>query len=258
MLVKFILKTIVLSYAAFVMAVLLNSNPAWALTVKATPQDIPINLLYNGVQLSIKGKSDVNDDLIIKISNTPGDAHMRYKGKAAGLFWMKMGDIRFEHVPAAYLLATSRGIDQLLQKDEQIAEGIGFESIKAATNIESSAEGIDRERWINEFIKLKQAEKLYQIHEGTVKKQNGEYRLDLKWPYQAAPDTYKVEVLAVRDGRIVDRSETGLTVARSGIVAKLSRLAFGHAAVYGLVAIVIAILAGFAVGALFKKGGGAH
>ena len=49
-----------------------------------------------------------------------------------------------------------------------------------------------------------------------------------------------------------------MTVVRSGIVAKLSNLAFNHAAIYGIIAIVIAMAAGFAVGALFKKGGGAH
>ena len=41
-------------------------------------------------------------------------------------------------------------------------------------------------------------------------------------------------------------------------MAKLSNLAFNHAAVYGILAIFVAMAAGFAVGALFKKGGGAH
>jgi hypothetical protein len=175
---------------------------------------------------------------------------------------MKMGDISFAHVPTVYLLYSSKDLDSLLPQDERIKEGLGFESIKAGTKMESSAAGMDPDRWIAEFIKFKKAEKLYQIKENTISKGPGttgnEYQLDIRWPFQAAPGIYNIEVLAVRDGNVVDRAETSLTVARTGIVAKLSDLAFNHAAVYGMIAIVVAMASGFAVGALFKRSGGAH
>jgi len=158
---KYTLRAVLLLYAAATFSVLIGGEPAWALTAQVTPEDIPINLMYHGAQLSISGESDANDDLIIKISSEPEDAHMKFKGKAAGLFWMKMGDISFEHVPAAYLLASSRNLDILLPVEERIKEGIGFESIKAGTRMESSAPGMDADRWIEEFIKFKKAEKLY-------------------------------------------------------------------------------------------------
>jgi hypothetical protein len=72
------------------------------------------------------------------------------------------------------------------------------------------------------------------------------------------PGTYNIEVLAVHDGKVVDKTTTSLEVARAGIVATLSNLAFNQPAVYGIIAIIVAMAAGFAVGALFKKGGGAH
>ena len=262
MFIKFTGKRSVMLWVAATMYILFSGSAAWALTAQVTPQDIPINLMYHGADVSIQGQSDADVDLIVKISAEPTDAHMKYKGKAAGLFWMKMGDMSFENVPAAYLLYTSRNLDSLLQEDERIKEGIGFESIKAGTKVESTAADMDPDRWIAEFIKFKKAELLYQIKENSITRPQGtngtEYRLDIKWPYQAAPGTYTIDVLAVRDGRVVDRTATSLTVARTGIVAKLSNLAFNHAAVYGIISIVVAMVAGFAVGMLFKKGGGAH
>jgi uncharacterized protein (TIGR02186 family) len=262
MFVKKNLRTTVLLYAAAVLFVLLPGKSVWALTAEVAPQNISISLFYHGAKLSIKGKSNPTDDLLIKISSEPTDAHMKYKGKAAGLFWMKMGDISFENVPSTYLLATSGNINSLLPREDQIKEGLGFEAIKAGTKIESSAADMDPDKWIAEFIKLKKAENLYMVAEGAINMMQGaqenEYELDMKWPYQAAPGTYNIEVLAVRDGAVVDRTATNLTVARTGIVAKLTNLAFNHPAVYGIIAIVVAMLAGFAVGALFKKGGGAH
>ena len=262
MFTKFAIKGAALFYAAATSCILFSSAPAWAITTEVTPQDIPINIMYHGAQVSIKGESDANDELIIKISSEPADAHMKFKGKAAGLFWMKMGDISFEHVPTVYLLYSSSDLNSLLQEKERVTEGIGFESIKEGAKMETSAADMDPDRWIAEFIKFKKAEKLYEIEEGAISRARGthgnEYQLDIKWPYQAAPGTYTIEVLAVREGRVVDRAETSLTVARTGIVEKLSNLAFNHASIYGIISIVIAMAAGFAVGALFKKGGGAH
>jgi len=257
MFVKFTIKTAVLFFAAAALTVLFSGKPAWALTAEVTPQNIPIKLFYHGDRLTIDGKCALNEDLIVKISNTPGEAHMKFKGKAGGIFWMKIGDISFANVPTAYLLATSQNLDSMLSREEQIKEGIGFEAIKEGAEIESSAEGMDKAQWINEFINFKKEEKLYRVEEGTITNQNGKYHLEMEWPFQAAPDTYNIEVLAVRDGKIVDRAESNLTVERAGIVAQLTELAFNQAAVYGIIAIVIAMVAGFAVGVLFK-GGGAH
>ena len=262
MISKYAIKVVVILYTAAAACILFSGAPAWALTSEVTPRNIPINIMYHGAQVSIKGESDANDDLIIRISSEPADAHMKFKGKAAGLFWMKMGDISFEHVPSVYLLYSSRNLDNLLQAEQRVKEGIGFESIKTGTKMESSAADMDPDRWIAEFIKFKKAEKLYKIEEGTITRGQGtrgnEYQLEVSWPYQAAPGTYNIEVLAIRDGNVIDRAETSLTVARTGIVEMLSNLAFNHAAVYGIISIVVAMAAGFAVGALFKRSGGAH
>lgn len=259
MLVKYTNKAAMLLFVVLTCFMFFSNEPARAaVTTEVTPQNIAIDLLYHGTKLIIKGQSDANDDIIVKIDTDPIDAHMKYKGKAAGVFWMKLGDMSFEHVPAVYILASSQKLESLLPENERVREGIGFESIKANAKMESTAADMDPIRWIDEFIKFKKAEKLYKIEEGTVNMGQGGYQLEINWPFQAGPGTYNVDVLAIRDGKVVDRAQTNLTVARAGVVATLSNLAFNHAAVYGIIAIVVAMAAGFAVGALFKKGGGAH
>ena len=82
--------------------------------------------------------------------------------------------------------------------------------------------------------------------------------MDVAWPYQAPPGIYTVDVLAVRDGNVVDHASTHLEVKSTGMVKALSKMAFDQAGLYGIMAVVIALLAGLAVGAIFKKGGGSH
>lgn len=241
-----------------------NNTPALAVTCEVSPAIVPIMLKYNGADLSITGSSKAGDDLIIRISNDHADAHYKYKGKAGGIFWMKKGDISFKNVPGVYMLYSTGEIDHLLSENEQKANQIGYKGLKAASEMETESAEIQGqdEKWKNEFIRFKESQKLYAIHSGTVTRQHGQtndtFQVDVRWPYQAGPGTYTVEALAIRNGQVVENSSTQFTVKRAGLVEKLSTMAFENSALYGIMAVIIAIVAGFAVGMVFKKGGGAH
>lgn len=252
-----------LALAALLLSSLASGvTPAQALTCAIAPDDISIGITYHGAKIKVSGESKTGDELLVKITAPPADAHLRYLGKAAGMVWMKLGSMEFKHVPNVYLLYSTKPVDQLLAKDTQAGNLIGFEAIKARSEVTSSAGQIDTNQWFAEFIKFKESEKLYRVQEGTIQKQAGPssdtYQLETDWPYQAAPGNYEVEVLAVRNGQVVDHAATTLKVEQIGFVAQISNLAFHNSAVYGIMAIVVAMLAGFGVAALFKGGGGAH
>ncbi len=252
------------SFRALALAIILCAsltggvNSAQALTAKVTPDDIAIGITYHGAKITVSGQSKVGDELLIKITAPPADAHLRYLGKAAGMVWMKLGSMEFKKVPPVYLLSSSKPIEQLLAQDTQAGNRIGFAALKAGAEVVSSAGRIDVEQWFSEFIKFKQSEHLYRVQEGNIQLNGGSYQLETDWPYQAAPGDYDVEVLAVRNGQVVEQAKTTLKVEQVGFVAQISNLAFHNAAIYGIMAIIVAMLAGFGVAALFKGGGGSH
>jgi len=239
-------------------------NAAAALTCRVSPDEIPITLGYHGTTLTISGESRAGDDLIVRISSANSEAHYKYIGKAGGVVWMKKGDISFKNVPGVYMLYTTRDLEHLLSTAEQKANLIGYEGLKEASEVIGEDEEITRDpkRWMDEFFKFKEKENLYTIQTGTVTRRHGQssdsYEVQVAWPFQAATGEYTVEALAVRDGKIVERAGATFTVKRAGLVKKITDLAFNHAALYGIMAIVIAIVAGFAVGIIFKGGDGAH
>ncbi len=55
---------------------------------------------------------------------------------------------------------------------------------------------------------------------------------------------------------MVSHTCTDLKVEMVGFPALLAKLAYQHGAAYGVLAVVIAIVTGFAMGFLFKGGGG--
>ena len=61
---------------------------------------------------------------------------------------------------------------------------------------------------------------------------------------------------AIRDGQAVEQQCVPLAVQMIGFPALLMSLAYEHALLYGILAVVIAIFTGFVMGYLFKGGGG--
>jgi len=232
---------------------------AQAVTCQATPSVIPITMGYHGLPVEIKGDSAPGDQVIVKITSAPADAHLKYKGKAAGIFWMKLGTLIFKNIPSTYIVSTSAPVDTILSPAERDTNGIGFAALQKKAEITAEHGELPAGDWFTEFLEFKQHEKIYALVEGDVQVMpGGGYTLALQWPYQAQPATYRVEVITARDGQVTGKAETSVKVEMTGLVATISDLASNHRAVYGTIAIVVALAVGFAVGNVFKKGGGAH
>jgi uncharacterized protein (TIGR02186 family) len=235
---------------------------ARALTCEVTPAKVPITLSYHGARLTITGQSALNDELVLKVSTPPTDTEMKYQGKAGGLFWMKKGSMEFKGVPVVYLVNSTARLDLILGEAERQQHQLGYDAMaKDVTVADGKGQPVER-KWFEEFIRFKEKEMVYSIQEGTITRKQGEkgnaFEVVVDWPYQAPPGVYNVEVMAVNAGRVVDKAATTFEVERVGITAALSKMAVDQAALYGIMAVVIAMMAGFAVGAIFKKGGGSH
>jgi hypothetical protein len=232
---------------------------AQAVTCQATPAIIPITMGYHGMPLEITGESAPGDAVIIKITSAPADIHLKYQGKAAGIFWMKLGTLTFKDIPGTYLVASSGPLDKILSPAEQESNSIGIAALQKKAFIKAEHGQVPTGDWFAEFFEFKEHENNYAIKEGNVKVDpNGGFTLTLDWPFQAQPGDYTVEVITANNGQVTGRADAAIKVEMTGMVATISDLASNHRAVYGIIAIVVALAVGFAVGNIFKKGGGAH
>lgn len=232
------------------------------LTVTANHDHIKIDFFYHGSSVSIRGISDPGTDLIVKITSPEGYQMLKKKGKVAGFLWMNVGDLKFENVPDLYSVHSTKKLDELLISEELDRYVIGYPALGKHIEITPVANAEEKEKWFNEFLKFKQDANLYAKSEGkiSVNQQDGKqnYYVLLDWPYQAAPGNYTVTVYAVKDKKVIDKAETKVFVEQVGLVETLSTMAKKNAALYGFISIVAALGAGFGVGMVFRKGGGAH
>jgi uncharacterized protein (TIGR02186 family) len=233
------------------------------LTAKANHDHITIDFFYHGSTVSVRGESDPNVDLVIKITSPEGHQVLKQKGKVAGMLWMNVGQLKFENTPNFYGLYSTKKVDEILKPEEMAKYVIGFPALEKHVEITPVANEEEKAMWFDEFVKFKESSKVYAYSFGkitTTVNANGrqEYSILTDWPYQAAPGDYLVTVYAVKNGKVAEQAESKVNVEQVGIVKTLATMAKNKAAFYGILSIGIALGAGFGVGMVFRKGGGAH
>ena len=248
--------------ALFTVLLLLGGTASADLTMNVNHDRIKVDFFYHGSTVSVSGESDPGTDLVVKIVSPDSHQKLKKKGKAAGFLWMNVGDLNIEHTPNLYFLHSSGELDEILSPEEMDKNVIGYTSVKNHADISPVKDDTEKSKWFNEFIKLKESNRLYNKSTGNISitQENGrqKYYLLCDWPYEALPGDYLVTVYAIKDKKVVDKTEAKVLVEQVGIVKSLYDLANNRGGLYGILAIIVALGSGFGVAMIFGKGGGAH
>ena len=232
------------------------------ISLVANHDHITIDFFYHGSSVSARGITEPGTDVIIKIAGPDGKETLKEKGKTAGVLWMNVGTLHFENTPNLYEIFSTRPIEAILSPEEADREVIGYRALGKHLVLEPVTSPEDREKWIGEFIRFKENSKLYGGSTGAIateaKDGKQSYYINTAWPFQAPPGDYTVTAYAVRDGKVIEKVEKPVDVKQVGVVRTLATMAKNNGALYGLLSIVMALGAGFGVGLIFRKGGGAH
>ncbi len=122
-------------------------------------------------------------------------------------------------------------------------------------------EPAERQEFLKQFLELKESEQIYASWPGALKLKaaagaESAVTASFPLPTNTRPGAYKVCLSVIQDGKAVSNTCTDLKVEMVGFPAWLAQLAYQHGAAYGVLAVVIAIVTGFAMGFIFKGGGG--
>jgi uncharacterized protein (TIGR02186 family) len=232
------------------------------LTAKANHDDIKIDFFYDGSEVSVRGESDPGVDLVVKITSPETHQALKKKGRVAGVLWMNVGDLKCEKTPNLYFVQSTRKIEDILPPAEMDKYVIGYPALERHVELTPVKSEAEKAEWFGQFVKFKENSNLYFTASGgfklSEKDNKQQYYMKFKWPYQAPPGDYLVTVYAVKDMKVVEQATSKVLVEQVGAVKSLSEMAKNHGAFYGILAIISALGAGFGVGLVFRKGGGAH
>jgi len=250
--------------ALMVALMVLAPVPALAmLDVKANHDNININYDYHGSTISVSGASDAGEDIVIKITSPDSEQKLMRKDKRAGVLWMNVEALHFSHIPDVYLLKSTRPPEDILSLIERDAHAISYGSLEHNARIEPDRGPEQKGAWFGQFVEYKKSRNLYKAYKENDIKVNRSgsvqnFSTVFQWPFEASPGRYSVEVYAVKDGKVAEKSSSEVLVEQTGAVKMLSGMARSNGALYGVLSILIALASGFGVGLVFGKGGGAH
>jgi len=233
------------------------------LTAKANHDHITIDFFYHGSTVSVRGISEPGTDLIIKITSPEGHQLLKQKGKVGGVLWMNVGQMKFDQTPNFYEVFSTKKVEDILSREEMEKYVIGYPALAKHVEITPVANDEEKEKWFSEFVKFKEASKVYATSSEsitTTMNADGkqEYYVLTDWPYQAQPGDYLVSVYAVKDNKVIEQAQSKVNVEQVGMVKTLATMAKNSPAIYGFLSIGIALGAGFGVSMVFRKGGGSH
>jgi hypothetical protein len=252
------MQRILVSLALFTV---LAAMPAMADTsslvaLDASPKSITIDSLYNGMDLTITGRVPAGSQVVVRLVGEPTAMHMKEKGKVLGLLWMNLEKVTFEGAPKVFLVAASRDTP-----GTAIAR-LGVPGL--ADQITVTSTDADKPKLVAEFLRYQTAEKLYKENAGEVviTPDTGDtrnFQALLHVPSRLSPGAYTVEAMAVKDGAVIGQGALTITASFIGAPAFLADMAFGHGALYGILASIIAIAGGLIISQIFRGAkGGAH
>jgi uncharacterized protein (TIGR02186 family) len=224
--------------------------------LSVAPSAIDIGAGYNGLALAVSGKVPEGSDVVLRFTGPPGELHMREKGKVFGLLWMNVRSVAFKNVPKVCLVQSSKPLDQL----GPAAEPLGLENLRQTVEMETSGSQTETLDGPAELLRLKKREGLCSESSGDITfgaPSDGmqSFSAAIRVPSALAPGHYQVQAIALKDGVEADRASADITATLVGIPAWLNTMAFKHGTLYGILAAVIAILAGLLIGMVFQSKG---
>ena len=247
------------SFIRFACAALLGlavAGSAWAAEVRVTssPDQIQMDARYDGTTLRVSGEIPAGSDVVVRLVGAPESVHLREKGKVFGLLWMNVGTVEFENVPRIYLAAASRGFGELGAAGAALrVDGLRGSIVQPHP---ASTEGLDA---VSELLRLKAENGLYAESSQPIRLEDKDgartFTASMSVPSALSPGEYALEAVAVQDGAVLGSATAPVRAQLVGLPAWLSHMAFDNGLLYGVLATIIALLSGLAIGMVFQSKG---
>jgi uncharacterized protein (TIGR02186 family) len=216
-----------------------------------SPHRIQITSDFTGAPVIVFGVVDGAGDVIVVVRGPTDSVTVRRKARFAGI-WINRDSIEFTDVPAYYAVASSRPLNEILDADTLKQRQIGIDTLQLPT---ADADP-DADFFRQALVERRQGAGLYSREPGSVRfvgTQPRLFRANFFFPASAVPGSYRIETILVRNGAIAKAQSIALPLSQEGRVADVTLWAQEQAPAYGLVAIILSLLSGWAAHLLFRR-----
>lgn len=206
-------------------------------------------LIYGAVKREQPIPTDAPLEVIATVQGPSGPVTVRRKERRFGI-WMNVEAVSINRAPSFYSIASSVPLNQALSETENLRHQVTIPSAIQAVGIASEAE--DAPVFLNSLIRLRTEHKDYVLDESSVKLlESTLFRADVALPANLTEGDYKVRLFITRGGAVIDVHEEIITVNKDGLERWIYNLAHEQPLLYGLLSLLLAVMAGWGASAGF-------
>lgn len=227
---------------------------ALARTVVADLTDhlIAIDTAFVGAEVVLFGAVDGSGDIAVVVRGPERREQVQRKERIAGV-WLNRDIVPFDRVPLFYAVASSRPLPEIAPPALRARLGLGLDVLRLEPE-DPDQPNLNVAAFRAGLIRNKQAADLYVREPGVVRFLGQRlFRTTLTFPANVPPGSYMVEAYHFRDGEVVGAQSSVLVVTKVGFEAALFDYATQDGLLYGLVALLIAVVSGWGAGYVFRR-----
>lgn len=190
-------------------------------------------------------------DVVVVVKGPTQSILLREKEKVAGI-WVNAERLRYRSAPSFYAIASSRPITALVDDRTRAIYELGLDSLQLSPA--SSAPPTVQARFQRGLVDLKQRAGLYVESPRTVEITDGVlYRARVTIPARVPVGRFTAETFLIRDGRVLAAAVRDIDIRKSGFERFVARSADRRAVQYGLTAVALSVLLGWAAGWIARR-----
>jgi uncharacterized protein (TIGR02186 family) len=212
---------------------------------------IAITTGFVGTDVLLFGAIEGSGDVVVVVRGPQRTEIVRRKARIAGI-WINEREMVFDYVPSFYVVASAKPLTEILSPVARVRHEIGFDFLHFVPSRAASPSEVEEFR--RALIRNKQREELYVEETGKVSFLGSRlFRTRIYFPSNVPTGTYTADVFLVRDGNVVSAQSTPLVVGKVGFGAELFDFAHRQPALYGILAVMVALAAGWLAGVAFRR-----
>jgi len=242
-----------LALALLALAILPRQAAAQTLLAELSQREVAVTTGFAGAELLVFGTvtgdaAGPGAEIIVSLRGPNAPIVVRRKVRVA-FVWLNGPSERFDAAPSFYAVASTQPIETLLPAEERRRLRIGLASLPLSPRGQ-----IENPDFRQALIDLKAGLRLYDEEPGGVRLVGDRlFSARLFLPPAVVPGPYRVEILLVREGRVMAARDLPLTVVRAGTSAEIWRVAHDQPLAYGIAAVLLAAFAGWLGSVLFRR-----
>ena len=207
-------------------------------------------LIYGAVKRDAPPPEGPKLEVIVTVEGPSTPLVIRRKERVAGI-WINRDSVLIDLAPSFYAVATTGALSDILTETEDLRHGISIPRTIRAVGI--SAEASNAPDFVAALQRIRLGNGSYGVSENAVQlTEETLFRTDVALPANLVEGDYQVRIFLTRGGRVVDVVERVIGVRKAGLERFLFRSAQDQPLLYGLAALALAAVAGWAASAAFR------